>query len=273
MTMLVNGDEGGRVDARDRGLQFGDGVFETVRLHRGVPQLWSRHWERLCLGLDRLGIPRVSERDCLDDLARVATGPRSMAKLIVTRGVGPRGYAVPARVHPTRIAIGGDTLSGEDAREWLRIGVCGTRVGQNPLPGCKHLNRIENILARMEWGPDWDEGVMLDHNDHVVSGTQGNLLLLEGRTLVVPPVQEFGIAGTRRAWVMERAARAGLQVLETRVDLRRARDADAVFLSNSRIGLRPARWAGDHATLADPADRPESMALMLEIGYELNEMA
>ncbi|AGA33251.1 Aminodeoxychorismate lyase [Thioalkalivibrio nitratireducens DSM 14787] len=273
MTILVNGEEGNRIDARDRGLQFGDGVFETLRLHGGVPQLWSRHWERLCLGLDRLGIPRVPERACLDDLSRVAAAPLSLAKLIVTRGVGPRGYAVPARVHPTRIVIGGDALSGEHDRPWLHIGVCGTRTGHNPLPGCKHLNRIENILARMEWGPDWDEGVMLDRNDHVVSGTQGNLLLLEGRTLVAPTVQEFGIAGTRRAWVMERAARAGLQVHEARVGLRRARDADAVFLSNSRIGLRPARWVGDHATLADPADGSESMALMLEIGHELNEMA
>ncbi len=281
MTILINGIAETSLDVRDRGLQFGDGVFETLRLHHGHPQLWPRHWQRLCRGLDGLRIPRIREQACLDDLARVAQGPWALAKLIVTRGPGPRGYAVPTSCTPTRVVMGGEAFIPE-AGGTLRLGLCRTRTVGNPLPGCKHLNRIENVLARMEWGSDWDEGLMLDAQDGVRCGTQGNVFILEGSKLLTPPVQAFGVAGTRRGWLLEQGARIGLQIETTDLPLSRVQAADAVYISNSRIGLQPACWV-DRASPQVGANqgtglkqtRPKEtgpMAVMLQLGLEINAL-
>jgi len=273
MTILVNGERGNRIDPSDRGLQFGDGVFETLLLDAGCPVLWERHWARLCRGLEGLGIPPPRERDCLDDLRAVAGSSRALAKLIVTRGPGPRGYAVPERVHPTRIAMGGAPLAIPDAGQILRLGICGTRVGRSPLPGCKHLNRLENVLARREWGADWDEGLMLDGYGNASCATQSNVFILDGRCLLTPPVDEFGVAGTRRGWLLEHAARAGLLVQEAKLSLEQVLAAEAIFLSNSRIGLRRALLVGQRDRVAGGGPASAALAMVSELGAELNALA
>ena len=270
--ILVNGERDKRIDPSDRGLQFGDGVFETLRLDAGRPVLWERHWARLCRGLDGLGIPRPREQDCLDDLREVAGSSRALAKLIVTRGPGPRGYAIPERVHPTRIVMGGAPLAVPDAGHILRLGVCSTRTGRSPLPGCKHLNRLENVLARREWRADWDEGLMLDGLGDVSCATQSNVFILDGGCLLTPPVDDFGVAGTRRGWLLERGARAGLVVQEARLSLERVRVAEAIFLSNSRIGLRRALLVGQRDRVAG-GQASTALAMISELGAELNALA
>lgn len=269
MTILVNGRRGNRIDPRDRGLQFGDGVFETLRLGAGRPVLWERHWARLCRGLEGLGIPPPREQDCLDDLREVAGSSSALAKLIVTRGPGPRGYAIPERVHPTRIVMGGTPLAIPDEGHILRLGVCSTRTGRSPLPGCKHLNRLENVLARREWGVDWDEGLMLDGLGNASCATQSNVFILEGGCLLTPPVSDVGVAGTRRGWLLEHAAGVGLVAREATLSLERVRAAEAIFLSNSRIGLRRALLVGQRDRVAGGA----ALALVSQLGAELNALA
>jgi 4-amino-4-deoxychorismate lyase len=273
MMTLVNGEVGGQVDPGDRGLQFGDGVFETVRLKDGRPVLWDRHWSRLCRGLQGLGIPVPREQDCLDDFARIAEAPLAMAKLIVTRGPGPRGYAIPEQVHPTRIVTGGSTLAIGDDGHILRLGVCRTRTACSPLPGCKHLNRLENVLARREWKPDWDEGLMLDGYGNLTCGTQSNVFILEADCLLTPPVSQHGVAGTRRGWLLEHGSRRGLTVREATLPLERVRQAEAVFLTNSRIGMRRAVWADGRGSVTDRAAGPPAMDLVLQAVGELNALA
>jgi 4-amino-4-deoxychorismate lyase len=273
MKTLVNGSPEGRVDPGDRGLQFGDGVFETVRLQAGRPVLWDRHWRRLCRGLQALGIPVPREQDCLDDLERVAEAPLAMARLTVTRGPGPRGYAIPEQVHPTRIVTGGTAVAIASDGHVLRLGVCRTRAARSPLPGCKHLNRLENVLARREWGPDWDEGLMRDGRGNVTCGTQSNVFILEAECLLTPPVRHHGVAGTRRGWLLEQGARAGLTVRETTLSLDRVRKAQAIFLTNSRIGIRRAAWADPGGSVTDRAAGSPALDLVLRLGEELNALA
>ncbi len=271
MITLVNGEPGARIEAADRGLQFGDGAFETLRLQAGVPVLWGRHWSRLCRGLDRLGIPRPREQDCLDELARVSLNVPSMAKLIVTRGPGPRGYAPPVVVHPTRIVIGGAPLDIPDASDILRLGVCRTRVSRSPVPGCKHLNRLENVLARREWADDWDEGLMLDAGGRVRCGTQSNVFVLEGDALLTPGLAVHGVAGTRRGWLLDHAGSAGLAVRETSMTLEQLRRGDAIFLTSARLGLRRAMLAtARQAPLEDSHRVASRLERVREIGEQMN---
>jgi len=274
MTTLINGEPESRIEAMDRGLQFGDGVFETIRLEAGRPALWARHWARLCRGLDRLGIPRPREQDCLDELARASLDVPSMAKLIVTRGPGPRGYAPPARARPTRIVMGGAPLDIPGTSDILRLGVCRTRVARSPLPGCKHLNRLENVLARREWAEDWDEGLMLDAGGRVRCGTQSNVFVLEDGVLLTPGLSAHGVAGTRRGWLLDNAQAFGLRVREASLTLERVRRGDAVFLTSARLGLRRAALVPKQG---QPTDDSLGAASLLdrirEIGEQMNALA
>lgn len=266
--ILVNGEPDTRVAPNDRGLQFGDGVFETLQLQNDGPVLWTRHWIRLCRGLDWLGIPRPREQDCRDELARVALAVPSIAKLIVTRGPGTRGYAPPVDLCPTRIVIGGAPLDIPDPSDILRLGICRTRVGRSPAPGCKHLNRLENILARREWDDDWDEGLMLDAGGQVRCGTQSNVFVLEGDTLVTPGLAHHGVSGTRRGWLLDHAGSVGLRVREGGITLPRVRRADAIFLTNARLGLRRAALASAEG---GPIEESQRVARMLERVQEIGE--
>lgn len=273
MTVLVNGEPGGYIDAADRGLQFGDGVFETLRLENGRPVLWSRHWARLCRGLDLLGIPRPDEQVCLDELAQVAPEGSSMAKLIVSRGPGPRGYAVPATVRPTRIVMGGAPLEAAGGASRLRVGVCRTRVARSPVPECKHLNRLENVLARREWTADWDEGLMLDGGNRVRCATQSNVFILEKGVLLTPFLKAHGVAGTRRGWILDHAVDFGLSAVEATLNVERVRRSDALFLTSARLGLRQGHLVGEgHRSPLDTGRERSVLERIREIGERMNAL-
>lgn len=241
--ILVNGEPEGRVSPLDRGLLLGDGLFETLRVRQGRPQLWAYHWARLTRGLEQLGFPQLGETEVLDEIARVATLPACMVRLTVTRGEGPRGYAPPAAPALTRIVSAGPALddAAPTERESLSLGWAAVPIGVNPaLAGLKHTSRLEHVMARRSWQPGWDEAILHDALGRVVSATQGNLWLREGRTLLTPPVDQSGIAGTRRAWVLEHAERFGFEVIEAYPDPARIERADALYVSNARIGMTPA---------------------------------
>ncbi len=242
--ILVNGCPGEHVAATDRGLLLGDGLFETLRMRNGQPQLWDYHWRRLTEGLERLGIAAPDPVQCREELRRVAPGPVALARLTVTRGSGPRGYRPPEPAHPTRI-VSGSSDSGAVADPWkppvLRLGWGSVALGINPvLAGLKHTSRLEHVLARSAWEPGWDEAILRDARDRVVSATQGNLWVRDGNTLITPPVDEAGIAGTRRAWILEHARSFGMRVEVAYPTPGQVREADGLYVSNARVGIVPA---------------------------------
>lgn len=243
MNVWVDGQPASMVSARDRGLQYGDGLFETMSVRNGRVPLWNRHLARLLDGCARLKIeaPHLSRLEA-EILLAVQDLTCGVAKLIVTRGVGERGYCA-ARGAPTRI------LSVHTAPQYplghrsqgVHVRVCRTRLGLNPaLAGVKHLNRLEQVMARSEWDDaQVAEGLMLDMRDRVIEGTSTNLFFTEGNILVTPDLSDAGVAGIMRGLLLERAPAWGLETRIEQVSLARLKNADEVFLSNSAIGVWP----------------------------------
>jgi 4-amino-4-deoxychorismate lyase len=170
---------------------------------------------------------------------------RAVLKLILTRGEGGRGYRPPSPAHPRRILR--LTPWPDHPEGWRSAGVrvryCQTRLGHQPLlAGLKHLNRLEQVLARSEWSEtDVAEGLMLDIDGRVVEGTQTNLFaLLDGR-LVTPPLERCGVAGVVRRLVLESARALGLRLVEEVLDPARLATAEASFLTSSLVGIWPVR--------------------------------
>lgn len=244
--ILVDGRPAETVTAADRGLQYGDGLFETLAVRRGRPELWDRHLRRLAGGCARLGLPAPDPATLAGEAAGLCRGvDRGVLKLLLTRGAGGRGYRPPPAPRPTRILSLHPWPDYPPAwwREGVVARVCRQPLSLNPaLAGLKHLNRLDQVLARAEWdNPAVAEGLMLDPLGRVVEGTMSNLFLGRRGVLYTPRLDQAGVAGVMRALVLELAARQGLSCREVNVSLADLEAADEVFLCNSVVGLWPVR--------------------------------
>ncbi|HET9444661.1 MAG TPA: aminodeoxychorismate lyase, partial [Steroidobacteraceae bacterium] len=218
--VLVNGvspsDPLNAVGVEDRGLQYGDGVFETALLAHGRVRFLEQHLRRLALGCERLGIVAPAPAVLRSEVQRLCGSvERAVLKVIVTRGIGPRGYRPSARGNTTRIvALYPAPASPPTTRLALRW--CETRLGRNArLAGIKHLNRLEQVLARAEWEDETIvDGLMLDTEGELVSGTASNVFLVREGMLVTPDLRFCGVLGVMRAEVLRAARELGIAVSE-----------------------------------------------------------
>ncbi|MDH5633785.1 MAG: aminodeoxychorismate lyase [Gammaproteobacteria bacterium] len=244
--VLINGVATGQLAVSDRGLHYGDGLFETVAVRNGKLCLWRRHWKRMASGAQRLGIEIGDENAWLDDINSIlAPNQDAVIKLVLTRGPGGRGYVVPEKVEPVRIVM--RSAVPDYHSDWFTQGVraryCHTRLGGNvSLAGIKHLNRLEQVMARNEWPPavaidDFVEGLMLDQQGMVIEGITSNVFLVRQDTIHTPVLESSGVAGVMRDEIIDHARSVGISVSIDHVSTGQVSDADEVFLSNSLIGL------------------------------------
>lgn len=237
----VNGVVAEGVAADDRGLVYGDGLFETLALRRGELRFRAAHLARLRAGLDRLHLAVPPER-IETALAMAAAGvAHGTVRLVVTRGRGPRGYAPPDPASPTVIVtcFPGDA-SALPVRP-LHVRWCTTRLPVSPdLAGLKTLGRLEQVLARSEWrDPDIGEGLMCDATGSVICGTASNLFVVVGERLATPSVAASGVRGIMRGVVLEAATAAGLAVAEAVLRPDDLATATEVFMTNALMGIAP----------------------------------
>ncbi len=243
MNTWIDGRAGTTLDVRDRGLQYGDGLFETMRVRAGRVRLLSFHLERLREGCRRLRIAAPAPRTLLCELESAAAGRRDgVLKLIVTRGRGARGYRPSGRERCTRIVTLHPLPPGsrENAATPVRARLCATPLGLNPaLAGLKTLNRLESVLARAEWNDAriW-EGLMRDVDENIVCGTMSNLFLRRGSILMTPILDRCGVAGVMRRWILATAGQLELRAVERRIRWPDLEQAEEVFLSNAVVGVR-----------------------------------
>ena len=253
--VLINGKTVDCVASTDRGLLYGDGLFETIAVVNGSMRHWRRHLSRLQAGCDRLGIPAVNDVELEDECRSLAgNADKAVLKVIVTRGSGGRGYRMPDKPAPTRIVQLHDwpTYSPACTERGVAVRVCNTRLGHHPaLAGIKHLNRLEQVLARQEWDDaDIMEGLLLDAAGYLIEGTMSNLFLLRDGILLTPDLHRCGVAGIMRTRVLELAERLPIDVQVGPVEMQHLQEADEVFICNSLIGIWPviAVAGGDYKT-------------------------
>ncbi|HEU4709238.1 MAG TPA: aminotransferase class IV, partial [Methylophilaceae bacterium] len=152
---LINGESDIGLSPMDRGLTYGDGVFRTLRVSQGSPDAWSMHYHKLKSDCALLGIVCPDSDLLLRDIDQLFTPEEeAVVKIIITRGTGPRGYAMPSLANPARIIIRENFphYPPSNFTEGVSLHLCQLRLSHQPrLAGIKHLNRLENVLARSEW--------------------------------------------------------------------------------------------------------------------------
>lgn len=237
--MLVNGESSPLVRADDRGLQYGDGLFETALLVGGRVRYFDDHLNRLFSGCERLGIAPPEEQTLRTEVAKVTAGAeRGVLKITVTRGAGGRGYRPSGSMQSTRVV--GLHPFNPAPKTPLRLRWCDIRLGRNPrLAGIKHLNRLEQVLAQSEWREgEADEGVMLDTEGEVVCATSANLFAVRDGALITPDLRFCGVRGVMRAQVLKAAATLRLTVSEEPLWPHDLETASEVFITNAVRGIR-----------------------------------
>ncbi|ACO77710.1 4-amino-4-deoxychorismate lyase [Azotobacter vinelandii CA] len=234
----------------DRGLAYGDGLFETIAVRRGQPLLLERHLARLGEGCARLALPGDPASIRAELLAFSAALGEGVAKLLLTRGDGLRGYAAPQPPQSRRILLGSPPprYPPGNAAQGVRLYPCRTRLAEQPLlAGLKHLNRLEQVLARAEWrDAEHAEGLMRDLSGRVIEGVFSNLFLVRDGVLLTADLCRCGVAGVMRAEILEQAERAGIALQVRDIDFAELLAADEVFLCNSLYGIWPVRRFEEH---------------------------
>lgn len=238
---LVDGELSSLVSATNRGLLYGDGVFETIAMLNGVPRFWQRHMDRLVAACEQLDIPPVPQQLLLREVQTVTTGRgQCVAKIILTRGESGRGYAAGKAGVPTRVISAHAFPEGvqTQARLGIAASICSLRLAVQPrLAGIKHLNRLEQVLAKSEASQrDVDEGILLDPDDQVVSATAGNIFLVINGRLLTPRMDRCGVRGVMRAAILH-AFRPLCE--QRRIQLDMLPDAQEVFVCNAVRGVLP----------------------------------
>jgi len=264
--ILVNGTLQNTVSALDRGLSYGDGLFETIAVKDGRPLLWDLHWQRLKAGCERLNINCPEESLLLNDVEQIMnladnrSQLRSVIKLIVTRGIGGRGYRYDTAMQSTRITLLSDwpAYKGTEKNKGIRAMLCNTRLSRQPLlAGMKHLNRLEQVMARSEWSDsNITEGLMLDDDNNIIEGTMSNVFFVDHQQSIVTPVlNQCGIAGVRREQIMSLAEEKGYTIKITEMPISKLVDFNEVFITNSLIGIWPIVAIDDHEFTIGPVTK------------------
>ncbi|MEN8801813.1 MAG: aminodeoxychorismate lyase [Thiogranum sp.] len=244
MLSWVNGQAEARVDVFERALQYGDGLFETIRIHRSGPEFLQRHIRRLKAGCERLKFPGMDWSLVSHEVEELAARRDNMVlKLILSRRSAGRGYGPLSGQGVTRI------VSLQPLPEWpadrthsgVRVRICNTRLAVQPLlAGIKHLNRLEQVLARAEWNdPVIAEGLMLSDCEGVIEGTMSNVFIVTNRVLITPDLSKCGVAGIMRSVILDLAEGLGIETEIRPISLDDVKAAREIFVCNSLIGVWP----------------------------------
>jgi 4-amino-4-deoxychorismate lyase len=248
----LNGAPSTFLSLSDRGLNYGDGLFETMRFQRGKIVFLKLHLERLQQGISRLALP--VERSRIDkDLQALSQQisarhiDDAIIRLTVTRGVGARGYnPISATWASVILQVYPNKPHADLQQTGVDVTICRMRLPDQPaLAGIKHLNRIENVLARSEWNHEFHEGLMLSQQGDIVEGTMSNVFFVEGGAdgrwiLHTPVIERCGVAGVvRRLVLQDVASRLGIIVRESAITPQLCMRFSAGFLTNAIIGIWP----------------------------------
>lgn len=258
--MLINGDQQSQIDATDRGFQYGDGLFETIAVVNQQPLFWIEHIERLVDGCKRLQIPPPELKQLQHQVDALCAGvDKGVLKIIVTRGSGGRGYR-PLRSTRSTLVVNScpwPDYPCEHARQGISVRYCETVLGCSPqLAGIKHLNRLEQVMARLEWDDESiAEGLMLNSEGEVIEGTQSNLFVVKDGVLLTPQLDRCGVAGVMRRVIMRLASEQGIECREEVVTKEFIESADELFVCNSVIGIWPVKAVEENSYDVGPVTR------------------
>lgn len=242
----INGREQDHLSASDRAVQFGDGCFTTAAVSNGRIQQLAAHLQRLQEGCRRLLIDQVDWPQLEQEMRQIAEPQRqAVLKVIISRGRGGRGYSGAGCGEATRIL----TLAPYP-QHYHALRASGVKLTLSPitlarnkqLAGIKHLNRLEQVLIRAHLDQsDADEALVLDTEGRVVECCAANLFWRKGDQVFTPSVEEAGVDGTMRRYLMAQMTRSAQTCHVVSVGKEAILTADEIVICNALMPVLPVR--------------------------------
>lgn len=248
-----------RVSVFDRGLNYGDGLFDTMKAERGTVISVQEHMDRLLAGAKVLGIPGSGLKRLRADIRSgvlsrllkkngLLKGAASL-RITVTRGVDHGGHLPQRGLSPT-VIITTRAVDEKRAANRRKNGVKAVLIrvpggAGAALAGVKTINFLPNVLGRVEARRRGAvEGIFVDHTGAVTEGTAANLFIVKRGVIKTPPVSKAALSrgvlpGVTRASVMARAKSARIPLKEVRVSVKDLLGCDEAFLTNSVMEVVP----------------------------------
>jgi D-alanine transaminase len=244
MNLYLNGEylplEQGRVSVEDRGFQFGDGVYEVVRVYNGKPFRLEKHLARLEQSVKGVEIPLPEPVKKMDEVCRTLIKGLEEAQIYlqVTRGSAPRMHAFPQEIRPTFVAYARAVKPHAPDRTFALKTVTDDRWGRCNL---KTICLLPNILGKqraVEAG--CDEGLFVRENGTVTEGTSSNAFFVRGGALFTHPADNRILNGVTREAVLEIARQQGVRMRHQPVTLIEAQASEEVFVTGTLTEIMPA---------------------------------
>ena len=237
---LINGDFFKTINPFDRGLSYGDGVFRTFLVKNGCPINWGMHYKKLKkdAGIFKINIP--TEKELLFDIKKLFSLDKAyVCKIIITRGTSNQGYQYKKNIKSTRIVlkINYKKINKVFYLNGVRLQVCETKVSHNEMyAGAKHLNRMDNILAKAELSNSVFDGIMLDKDGLINECVSSNIFARYGKFIVSPMQNNAGVSGVCQQIVINNASSLGFKFKYQNINLEKLKKADEVIITNSVFG-------------------------------------
>ena len=250
---LLNGQSADSIDLLDRGLHYGDGLFETIAVINEQPLCLDKHLQRLLSGCTRLKFDFNDAEILKSEIISICKNiDQAVLKIILTTGIGGRGYKrSSSELKPTRLLAIHPWPEYPDnySTQGIQAYLCSNRLGHNPgLAGIKHLNRLEQVLARNEWDDaNTMEGLMLDNNDNVIAGTMSNLFVVfPDKKLITSDLSLCGIQGIVRQYILDHCADITYASEVKNLSMDDIYSASEIFFCNSVAGIMPVSQLANH---------------------------
>jgi aminodeoxychorismate lyase len=248
MIAFLNGElvpeERATVSVMDRSFLYGDGLFETMLVHNGLPFRWSEHMERLERGAGflKIRVPFTSAAllDFARELVRANRMPEALLRLTLSRGVGVRGYSPKGAEHPLLVMTLHPAPAIDPAKHprWKLLTASFRLPAKEALAQFKTCNKLAQVLARAEAEAGGaDEAVLLNTDGYVVEGASSNLFWIQDSTVFTPPLATGILAGVTRALIVELCEELRIPVLENAATPQELFHAQGVFVSLSTLGV------------------------------------
>jgi len=254
---LINGKFKDSISVLDRGLAYGDGFFETMQWLgknneslQGV-EFWNRHVKRIIKSAKILKIKIPNKNIFAEYKNKILTAAQKkdiyegILKIIITRGVGGRGYSYENNIKPTIIFIVFPNATPKQI-ESVNVKICKSTISNNvDISGLKHLNRLDSVQARSEWNnKNIFEGIFIDNNENILEGTMTNIFFVKNKSLVTPSIISSGINGIMREVVLVYGKKFFNEIIIREIRKHEIENFDEMFLTNSIIKVLPVKKCG-----------------------------
>ena len=200
-------------------------------------QLFERQLARVQQGCARLALSCDFTQLRQELLAFAAQMEEGVLKLILTRGEGQRGYALPVSVQSRRIiqASARPAYPAANAEQGVRLFPCVTRLAEQPLlAGLKHLNRLEQVMLKKEAEEKaWIEALVTDMQGKVVEGISSNCFMQINNTWISPELRYNGVHGVMRAEILQRMQQQHISCQLRSVDVDEIPYIQSLFFCNA----------------------------------------